>query len=173
MKRQYFEPYGIKINYELKTYKLVGKDYGDSQTASMGLIANLRRRYRKWRNRKQKIYAFCDTYTEWESHVKRILNKNIINSNDLLHWLYYKRNYEQQFLEAVKTVLIPIYIALITLTNFFVEISGREYNILTILSVIILIVLASSKYLYEAMDKVSFHDDFIKIAESEFMSESK
>ena len=37
----------------------------------------------------------CNTYSEWENHVKEIVNTNIFNRKDFLHWLYDKRNFEE------------------------------------------------------------------------------
>lgn len=41
------------------------------------------------------LYMICNTYSEWENHVKEIVNTNIFNRKDFLHWLYDKRNFEE------------------------------------------------------------------------------
>lgn len=172
MKKHYFEPYGIKIGYEFKTYKYVGRDLGDSKTAYLGPISNMRRFYRKRRNRNQKIYAICNTYTEWENHVKKTLDNHFFGV-DLIHWLYYKRNSEQQSLEAVKIILIPVYITLITLSNYFINSTYEENKLKTLFVLIVIVILYATNFLCDGMDKVSFYNDFIKIAESELISKSK
>lgn len=164
MKKRYFEPYGIKTDYEYKTYKYVGRDYGNSKNAYLNWGLNLARFLRKKRNKKQKRYAFCNTYTEWESHVKELVRKDIANGNDLLHWLYAKRNTEEQVLEAVKTILIPVYLVLLSALNLFGEISkGNVVWVFTTSAVIIILV--ASLYLYDAINRVNFYNDFIKIIE--------
>ena len=42
MNRKYM-PYGFDENYEYKTYRNIGKDYGDSRTADAGHIENIKR----------------------------------------------------------------------------------------------------------------------------------
>lgn len=172
MKKRYFEPYGIKINYELKTYKFVGRDLGDSKTVNLGLISNLKRFCRKRKNREHETYAICNSYTEWESHIKKIIDNHFWGV-DLIHWLYYKRNSEQQILEAVKIVLIPVYIMLISLSELFIDSIYKEYCLSALGALIILIIICSACILYDEMDKVNFYNDFIKIAESELMAKSK
>lgn len=68
-------------------------------------------------------------------------------------------------LEAVKIILIPFYIALFSIPNFWVK-DGSKYIALIYVWVIVLFeVIMSCLYLFENMDKVSFYDDFIKVVE--------
>lgn len=164
MRKRYYEPYGIKINYEYKTYKYVGRDYGDSKDANLGWVFNLARFLRKKRNKQQIRYAFCNTYTEWTSHIQGIVRKDIANGNDLLHWIYDKRNVEKQWLEAIKTILIPIYLVLLSVLDFFVEIP-KEYAVWIFVAAILIVILPSMVYLYGAINKVNFYNDFIEIIE--------
>ncbi len=161
MKKKY-TPYMIDIEYELRTYKHIGKDYGNAQSADLGRIPNLCRFIRKSRNREQTQYKFCNTYSDWEEHIRKVLNKNIINYGDMIHWLTYERNYAKQNLEAIKAVLIPIYISFMGLYNVF---GGEGSNPFTVLVVIILcIVVISICVLHGASEKVDFFEDCIKIA---------
>lgn len=168
MKKKYFKPYEIDIEYEQKTYKYVGRDYGDIKSANLGSFFNLIRFFRKRRNQKKEKYEFCNTYTEWESHVKKVVKKDIVNSNDLIHWLYSKRNIEKQILEAVKTIFIPLYLAVFT-TPYFYGIKPESYGTSIIVGGIIivssLIILVCFKLLYDAYERVNFYNDFIRIAE--------
>lgn len=172
MKKKRFKPYDIDIEYEQRTYKYVGKDYGNSRSAHLGFIKNVMRFSRKMRNRKQEKYAFCNTYSEWESHVKKIVKKDIINSNDLIRWLYHKRNMEKQILEAVKTIVIPLYLAVLTTSHFF-SMKSRSYDISDSVGGFIIIVVmvfgVCSGFLYNAYGKVNFYNDFIRIAEEELL----
>lgn len=46
MNRKYM-PYGFDENYEYKTYRNIGKDYGDSRTANAGHIENIKKVFSK------------------------------------------------------------------------------------------------------------------------------
>ena len=172
MKKKCFKPYEIDIEYEQRTYKYVGRDYGNSKNVSLGFLKNFLRFFRKMRNRKQEKYAICNTYTEWESHVRNVVNKDILNSNDLIHWLYHKRNLEKQILEAVKTIVIPLYLAMLTTSHFF-NIESKSYGISDsvggFIIVIIMVFSVCFSFLYNAYGRVYFYNDFIKIAEAELM----
>lgn len=56
MKTKY-KPYGFDEKYEFRTYKNIGRDYGDRKIADMGLVGNIKRFFRKKMNRKQKKYT--------------------------------------------------------------------------------------------------------------------
>lgn len=172
MRKKRFKPYGIDIEYEQRTYRYVGRDYGNSKNVSLGFLKNVLRFFRKMRNRQQKTYAICNTYTEWERHVKKVVNKDIINSNDLIHWLYHKRNFEKQILEAVKAIVIPLYLAMLTTLNF-INMESKSYGISGSLGgfivVIIMVFLVCFEFLYNAYGRVNFYNDFIRIAETELM----
>lgn len=164
MKKKY-RPYMIDITYELETYKNIGRDYGNSKTADIGGVFNFFRFVRKFKNRKQTKYRFCNTYSDWEKHMHNVLNKNIINYDDMVHWLIGHRNYAKQRLEAVKAVLIPIYITLISL---YKVLWGKENDpMITVLIPLFITVFASAYILSDATVKVNFFDDFIKIAQKE------
>ncbi len=46
MKTKY-KPYGFDEKYEFRTYKNIGRDYGDRKIADMGLVGNIKRFFRK------------------------------------------------------------------------------------------------------------------------------
>lgn len=164
--------YGMDMEFEYRTYKYVGKDYGDYTSVNLGLIRNIIRFVRKKRNQKQKKYIFCNTYTEWENHVKQVVKKDIINSIDLLHWLYRKKNASIQLLEATKAVLIPIYIAMLSITNVVIgKFENYSYIFITLLYGMLAMIIAyfSAVYLRKAYEEVNFYNDFIKIAEKELL----
>ena len=162
MKRKYYKPYGFDMNYEFNTYRNVGKDYGTRKDANLGLLLNIRRYIRKCiKNKHQKVYKFCHTYTEWENHVKSIIPYDSANYDDMLHWLYRRRRDAECILEATKAILIPIYIALLGIK----EISGLDLNIIEYLCMIVVVVIASIVALDEAKEKVDFYEDFIEIVE--------
>lgn len=57
-KKRDFTPYGINLEYELKTYKYVGKDYGNRKDTDLGLRRNISRWYRRRNNKKEKSMQF-------------------------------------------------------------------------------------------------------------------
>ena len=156
-----YQPYDIDIQFELKTYKNVGKDYrclpGVKRRFGIG------RFFRMLINRKEKYYCYCNTYTEWKVHVQNVLNKHICNYDDLFHWLILGRNQEKHNLEAVKIVAIPIYVALATAYDIFSMAS--IYKLFLFGVIIIIVVIISAIILYNAMEKLEFYEDFIEIAE--------
>lgn len=161
MKNKY-KPYMIDIKYECRTYQYVGRDYGNSKSADLSCIFNFDRFIRKIWNRKQTKYRFCNTYSDWEEHITNVLNKNIVNYDDMVHWLIWKRNVAKQQLEAVKVISIPIYMALIGVFSTFLN---KEFHPMLELLIILIIIIAFCVFiLLRAMDRVEFFDDFIKIA---------
>lgn len=163
--KKYYRPYMIDIKYELKTYKNVGKDYRKSQTADLKCAINFFQFARKIKNRKQTEYRICNTYSDWEKHMSSVLGKGIVNYEDMVHWLIYERNYAKHYLDAIKTILIPIYISLIGVYTVFED---REDNpIITLYTILFIIVFASVVILVKANEKVDFFDDVIEIAEKQ------
>lgn len=177
MRKKYFRPYGINFDYEMRTYKYIGKDYGDSEIANNGVIFNLLRSYRKKKNKDQLKYAFCNTYSEWEKYVINKIN-NIpgkYKQKDFLHWIYQNRQSAQIEIDAVKTILIPIYIALLAGVSMLVpDLDCKVGNInLGIVIVSAVVVFMSTYILYNSYEKVCFYNDFIKIIEEYSCQKSK
>ena len=170
MKRKVFKPYGIDETYELETYKHVGRDYGNKKNANLGWEFNLRRYLRKKINRSQRRYAVCHTYTDWENHVKAVIGHNVINSNDLIHWLYQKRDGAKRVLEVEKLILVPIYITLLSL--IIVEMGELSFAARIMLFLILagIIIWVSVGCFFKAFVEVSFYKDFIRIVEEELMN---
>ena len=173
MKSKYFQPYGLDIKYEINTYKHVGMDYGNRKMANLGLRSNCKRFIRKSIiNRKEKFYKKCDTYTEWKEHVKEILPKGSNNCEDMLHWLYEKRRKAENLLEAIKAILIPVYIAYLSIViSIFSIDSGEGANnsgrILFFVILVLMIVMISAIVLRDAKRKENFFIDVIHIVEDE------
>lgn len=156
-------PYDFDIDYEIETYKHIGKKVKKS-------------------HRNRKLYSICNTYSEWEKHVKNTLHIEILNYGDFIHWLNEKLRQAETFVEIIKCVLIPIYIALISvLDSFFPNIdqqmslqmslrmSLRMYQngkVFVSLAIIAVVVFFSVSILNNEMQKVSFWKDYIKIAKS-------
>lgn len=164
MKKQKYIPYFFDYKYEKRTYKYVGRDYGNSAISNKGWIGNFVRWFRKHiYNRNESKYKICDTYEEWESYVKNNLRKRVDNKN-FMHWLIMQKRLAENELEAVKAILIPIYIALLTIK----EILPFEGNFTwdKILILIISIIILSVVILYINKEKVDFWEDWIKIVKN-------
>lgn len=172
LKKKYFKPYGINEAYELKTYKYVGRDYGNAQNANLGWILNFRRYWKKKRNRNQKQYAVCHTYTEWENHVKTVMNHNIVNGNDLIHWLYQRRDEAKSNMEVEKLILVPIYVAFLSLT---IQVQGKGSFIAICMLFLFLagiIIWLTIDCFFKASVEVSYYNDFISVVEKELFNKS-
>ena len=166
-KKEFFKAYNLDMEYEFQTYKKVGLDYGDKNNAHLGRIFNFERNKRKEDNSEEKQYKFCNTYTEWKRHVNEVLAMQISNYDDLLHYLYLKRDRAEHLLEAVKCILIPLYIAAIEIFKAIADIykGGNEVKIIYYVICLLMIAGASTTVLIDKMKKVEFMRDFISIAE--------
>lgn len=165
MKKKKYVPYGLNMEFEYQTYKRVGLDYGERKNADLGMLRNMGRFGRKHLNKSEKKYAFCNTYTQWKKHVEDILPEAISNDEDMLHWLYKKRNDAMNFLEEIRNILIPIYIAILALMEPFWEGGELGRLIMTIILMFILVWI-SSYALRDAKDRVDFYEDFINIVKN-------
>lgn len=170
MKNNYFHAYKINVKYEFATYKNVGRDYGNHKEANLGIVLNLRRFFRKRiTNKNEKKYNFNNTYSEWKRHVKNVFPLGICNLEDMLHWLFLEKRREESLLEAIKAILIPIYIVLIQIEQSVLS----QYQIgpiemLTIMTVLLLIVMfLSTKVLVKTKEKICFYADLIEIVSEE------
>lgn len=160
LKCKYFKEYGLNLEYEYKTYKYVGKDYGDRKSANKGRSLNFLRFIRKkFLNYKEKKYKFCNTYTEWEMHVKDILPE-LINGIDMYHFLNLQKRNAEVLLESIKTILIPIYIALLQMNE------SLKLEIEQTILLLFIITIISTCVMSNASKKVNFYSDFMQIVKS-------
>lgn len=179
-KKTYSRPYGINIWYEFITYIFVGRDYK---------IRFWKHSYRFIWEQKEKVYKICNTYSEWECHVRTVIRECVLETNgkDFIHWLYQLRNRQESYLEGIKTILIPVYLVIISIVDLFIgegtTQSAEEEKFMQIIlrvaknstekqivfvSCTMLVVMIASFMLYAAKEKIYFYNDFIKIAEDEF-----
>lgn len=165
MGRNTYLPYGLDMEYEFKTYSLIGKDYGDRKTANLGLIGNFIRFLRKKSNKGEKKYATCDTRSDWEKHVESILPSGNCNDTDLLYWLNALRRKVDVFLEITQILIIPLYLAVLGL--FLSEYVEPVPVFLRFLIVLVLIIYPFHlQYKYKM--KAFFYEDFIAIANKKY-----
>lgn len=164
MKKQKYKPYFFDYKYERRTYKYIGRDYGDSITANKGWIRNFTRWFRKnIYNRKESKYKICNTYEEWECYVKNKLPMRKDYKN-YIHWLIDKRRLAESELEIVKAILIPIYIAFLSMEEFFdsEEVSSLWGMLMPIMAIAII----SACILYVEKENLDFWNDWIAIINS-------
>lgn len=178
MRKQRYTPYFFDVKYEKRTYKHIGKDYGDCRTADRGLIRNFLRWYRKkLYNRKELKYKFCNTYEEWKLY---LLEKKFCNTYDKQNMVKFlndqKRSYEKMF-ESIKTVIIPIYIALysgmIAILNKFstemeaTETESRELMFICVISMTLFILTISFYWIFQHQSNIYFYEDCIDCLNNE------
>lgn len=169
MRKAKFKWYGIDIDYEYKTYKNIGKDYGNAKTVNNGWILNLKRYFRRWRNKNQVKYRFLNTYCEWKKYVtEKILENELVKNptyfENMLHWLYEKQRDAKLMLDAIKAILIPIYIALVAIIPESYK--ATEKAVLLKWDVFvwcIIITIISVKVLCNYSQRLDFINDLIEI----------
>lgn len=178
MRKQRYTPYFIDIKYEKRTYKHIGLDYGDHRTADKGWIRNFLRWYRKkLYNRKELKYKFCNTYEEWKLY---LLEKKFCNTYDKQNIIKFlndrKRSYEKMF-DSIKTVIIPIYIALysgmIAIMDKFstemeaTESESRELMFICVISMTLFILTISFYWIFQHKSDIYFYEDYIDCLNNE------
>ena len=163
MKKSVSYEYGINLEYEIRTYKNIGRDYGNRKTLNRGLINNIRRYIRKkCLNPTEKRYKFCNTYSDWVEHVKGIIPMEICNADDFLRYLIFKKRNEEFSLETVKIILIPIYLVMIQLKDVF-----NIENAWMALIVMVIIAIVSCCVMLTSTQKLEFYQDLIEVVEAE------
>ena len=164
MKKQKYKPYFFDYKYELKTYKYIGIDYGNSVIANKGWIRNFTRWFRKQiYNKADSKYKICNTYEDWEIYVKSKLPIKTDYKN-FLHWLIMQKRLAESDLETVKAILIPIYIALLSMKEVFLK--EKTLDLVTVLILIIVIAIISVCILYKEKENLDFWNDWIEIVYS-------
>lgn len=109
------------------------------------------------------MYKICDTYEDWEIHVKSKLPMGTDYKN-YLHWLIMQRQFAERELEIVKAILIPIYIALLSVNEIFSPKKTSGLSTVLILSVVIVII--SAYILWIEKKNLNFWNNWIEIVHS-------
>lgn len=116
MKSLRYKPYNCDIGYEKRTYKYIGKDYGDAKTANKGVMSNFFRWFRKYiYNRNEKFYKFCHNHGEWIEHLRDSDIYHGQDRKDFIAYLMQKKRTAEIMLDMVKVLVIPVYIALFSI----------------------------------------------------------
>ncbi len=152
-----YKPYDFDEIYEYRTYKNVGKDYGNSKTANLGIMGNAGRGFRRIINSNQKKYFVCNTYTQWQKYVKSVFHNNNVNKDDYLHWLIKRKRYYEIRLETVKIILIPLYIFMLT------TLAEHEKQSTNLTGIIMLVEIIMCIWLISDTRKLLFYNDYIEI----------
>lgn len=174
MRKQRYTPYFFDIKYEKRKYKHIGKDYGDRRTADRGLIRNFLRWYRKRiYNRKELKYRFCNTYEEWRLYLFERKFCNVCDKQNMIKFLNkQKRVYEKMF-DSIKTVIIPIYIALYSIgiaamDKISAEMEAtEEAKIFCMIFMTLFIVSISSYCIFLFKSDIYFYEDYIDCLDNE------
>lgn len=115
-------PYNFDFNYEIKTYRNIGKDYGDCNIANRGIISNLRRYCRFKINTDDKYYKKCNNYSEWKEYISCKYQYSC--SENFYHYLKKSKKEVDKELEIYKISFIPLIICFITV--FFTFITSTQ-----------------------------------------------
>lgn len=171
MKRQKYKPYNLDVEYEHRTYKHIGKDYGNSKTADKGLFRNILRCLRRYLNKDEKYYKFCNTYSEWKEYVKeKLFCTYSANGENISKYLNVKKRKVAILSEVSKVALIPIYIAVFSiLPDMFPDETWEQYSTYIGISMIIFIIItvvASMGLLNKYNHAENFYQDFIECIEN-------
>lgn len=160
-KKKLYTPYNFDIKYEICTFKHVGLDYGNYVIANKGWIRNFRRWFRKHiYNRNESKYKICNTYEDWEIYVKSKLPIRTDYKN-YMHWLIEQRRFAESQLETVKAILIPIYIAFLSIKEVFFK--EKTVDLGTVLILCVAIAITSAYVLVKEKENLDFWNDWIDI----------
>lgn len=165
MGRNTYIPYGLNIEYEFKTYSLIGQDYGDRKTANLRLIGNLIRFLRKKNNKGEKKYATCDTRSDWERHVESVLPSGNCNYKDLLFWLNSLKRKVDILLEITQILIIPLYLAVL---GIFLSDYVEPVPVFLRFLIILVLIIYPFRLQYRYKMKAFFYEDFIAIANKKY-----
>lgn len=174
MKRAEYRPYNLDMNYLFDTYRNIGKVYGNRKYANRGVVFNIIRWYKRLKNRRERRYKNCDVYSEWEKYVKNILGQvPAKNYSDMIHFLIGEKNYYQSLLDGVKSILIPLYIAILGMTGMLLELdrfSGITRYVFSVVLAFVVMYVSLSVLVVTQM-KVEFYQDLIGIAKGDMQCE--
>ena len=168
-----YNPYNIDFNYEHRTYKHIGKDYGNIKTANKGLIKNLFRWLRRMVfNRSERCYKFCNTHSEWELYIeKKFFCDYGKNGQNIMKYLNVKKRKAALLLEGAKTVLIPLYIAVFsTMPSIFSEDDWEKNGTYISASMVIFIFLTiviALGLIWKYSHMLNFYQDFMECLKKE------
>ena len=158
LKKLEYKPYDFDIDYEKRTYDYIGRDYAGK---NVGILCGLR----KWQNKNEKKYKVCDTYTDWEEHVKDNICIEILNYKDFMHWLRLQLRQAENKGEGIKNILIPIYIAIAPILELFYPEVNERIELYVLFLIYIIITCFSAYMLKKMSNEIAFWKDYIELAE--------
>ena len=167
MRKQRYTPYFFDFKYEKRTYEHIGKDYGNRRTADRGWICNFLRWYRKRiYNRKESKYKFCNTYEEWRSYLLEREFGNAYDKQNMIRFLCKRKKNSEKLFEAIKTIIIPIYISL---NSGMIEATEAESikSMFLCMIFILLIIIVSFYFIFTLKNRIYFYTDYIDCLNNE------
>lgn len=174
MKRAEYRPYNLDMNYLFDTYRNIGKVYGNRKYANRGVVFNIIRWYKRLKNRSERKYKNCDTYSAWEKYVKNIFQQiPAQHYSDMIHFLIGENNYFQGLLDVVKCILIPLYIAILGMAGILFDLEcfdGIAQYVFGI-GLALIVMCVSLSILVVTQMKVEFYQDLIRIAKNDMQAE--
>lgn len=178
MRKYRYMPYFFDIKYEIRTYKHIGKDYGDRRIADRGLIRNFLRWYRKRiYNRKELKYKFCNTYEEWKLYLFERKFCTTYDKQNMIKYLNDRKRTCEKIFESIKTIIIPLYItiysgAIALMDKFWSEAEVSESMSRKSMSVYLVLLLlfiigVSFYWIVKNKDDISFYKDYMDCMKKE------
>lgn len=163
MQKQKYMPYFFDYKYEKRTYKYIGKDYGDRITYNKSWNRNFTRWYRKCiYNRKESKYKRCNTYNEWKLYIlKRQFNSECEKEN-MKRYLIRKKQDAETIFEISKTLFVPFYISMFSI----VVGSEAEEPIFWIIISTFFIIFFCTYLIFSSKKNVDFYKDYVECLEN-------
>lgn len=154
MKKKY-TPYGFDEKFEYKIYAKIGKRYYKEYNR------------KKVRKRSKKIIEF-DKYIEWENYFAEKFSLSTNNKCNFCHYLIKELRLQQKFVDVIKTLVIPSYLAVITVMLTIYSAQGLSFHVLylTLMWGLVMVLSISMYLLYKHSMRVDFYNDCIKVIEA-------
>lgn len=113
------------------------------------------------KNKGEKQYKICNTYSQWEKYAQSKLPTEILNYEDFVHWLINQRRMQEKGLETIKLILLPIYFLMISL--LYQMFPGSSSLILSLI-IMPIVIFAASMILWKEKISIEFWNDWIQLA---------
>lgn len=132
------------------------------------LYLNIDRGFHKESNceKEHKDCTAVKRYTDWKEHIIQNFCKKDPECHLLLHCLKRKITFYKKFEEGFKTVIIPIYLAMLTVIQAFILDKGNLISMVVIFAVFFIIAILCSIIISNSKDKILFYEECIVIIEN-------
>ena len=160
MKKEYI-PYNFNEKYEYKIYSQIGLEYRKECKG-------------KKRKKNKKMLSF-DKYSEWEKYFSDKFLMSDYNAYNFLHYLNEMLRMYQKFEDYFKALVIPVYMALITiLLTIYLSMGFAPKRLIFALIVsVIMVIIICMYFLHQYSNRINFYADCLKIINDNYTSHQK